>query len=156
MLAARKFDRRQSFVITAVWRLRPMRRRTETDKKVSNAWFRDDLVGEDSEENSKENVGQKDKTIEELFAPDNPETSAVTGETEIAEEIVEDEKADKRDLNKMDSAAKLRSRGKSIQKKRVEVVWEEHDNAPNGWFIFFAVVLVILAVTIWIISTYLE
>lgn len=108
------------------------------NKKSDNAWFQDDLNGKDSPE------------IE--FQDDEREDEIIAGEEELAENA-EDEK---RDLSKMDSAAKLRRRGKSVQKKRVEIVWEEHDNAPNGWFIFFAVILVALAVAIWIISTYLE
>jgi ribosomal protein L40E len=104
------------------------------NKKVESDWFQDKPVEEEFE------------TEDEIIADKEPDV----------DEIAEDEKAEKRDLSKMDSAAQLRRRGKSIQKKRVEVVWEEHDNAPNGWFIFFAVVLTILAVVIWIISTYLE
>ncbi|MEO6588701.1 MAG: zinc ribbon domain-containing protein [Pyrinomonadaceae bacterium] len=130
------------------------------NKKISKAWFRDGLVGENSEETAKENYTQKDKTIEELFTADNHETAAAKIDdaksgTEAAE-VEKVEKAEKRELSKMDSAANLRRRRKSVQKKRVEIVWEEHDNAPNGWFIFFAVILVGLAVTIWVISTYLE
>ncbi len=124
------------------------------NKKVSNAWFRDDLVGEQPKEISKQTASLKDEPDEAIIT-DKDETAHIA-ETENDTEIVEEEKAEKRDLSKMDSAANLRRRGKSIQKKRVEVVWEEHDNAPNGWFIFFAVVLTGLAVTIWVISTYLQ
>jgi ribosomal protein L40E len=113
------------------------------NKKVENDWFQDEPVEEEF------------KTEDEIIADEETDAEE-NSEFSETEEIAEDEKAEKRDLSKMDSAAQLRRRGKSIQKKRVEIVWEEHDNAPNGWFIFFAVVLTILAVVIWIISTYLE
>lgn len=124
------------------------------NKKVGNAWFRDDPTGEKSKENINKTGSLKDEPVEPVIDERNETANIV--ETEDDAEIVAEDKAEKRDLSKMDSAAKLRSRGKSVQKKRVEIVWEEHDNAPNGWFIFFAVILVILAVTIWIISTYLQ
>lgn len=111
------------------------------NKKIENDWFQDEPVEEEFESKG-ELIADKKLDVEE--------------NSEAAEEIADDETAEKRDLSKMDSAANLRRRGKSVQKKRVEIVWEEHDNAPNGWFIFFAVLLTILAVAIWIISTYLE
>ncbi len=121
------------------------------NKKTSDAWFRDELVEEDKPDLEFQNDKREDELIadEEIKIEESPEQ-------EFDDETAEDEKAEKRDLSTMDSAAKLQRRGKSVQKKRVEIVWEEHDNAPNGWFIFFALVLTILAVVIWIISTYLE
>ncbi len=122
------------------------------NKKVSNAWFRNDLVETDSEDVEFENDRFDEQEI--IEEKDKIEAEKDT-EFEAGEENGEDEKAEKRDLSKMKSAANLR-REKSVQKKRVEIVWEEHDNAPNGLFIFFAIVLTILALVIWIISTYLE
>ncbi len=147
------FDRRLCFVTVAVRRSRPMRRCSENNnQKASNAWFQDDLVKDETEEGEFQNDEREDK----LIADEDIIQAAETSELKSGEDTAEDEKEEKRDLSKMDSAANLRRRGKSVQKKRVEIVWEEHDNAPNGWFIFFAVVLTILAVIIWIISTYLE
>lgn len=76
---------------------------------------------------------------------------AVNGELKGAENSNNEKAAEG-----LKSAASMRRRGKPVQKKRVEIVWEEHDNAPNGWFILVAVGLTILAVAIWIVSTYLE
>lgn len=123
------------------------------NKTVSNEWFRDDLVETDSENAEFED----DRSDEQEIIEDKVEFEAENDtEREAGVEIgEEDEKAEKRDLSKMKSAANLR-REKSVQKKRVEIVWEEHDNAPNGLFIFFAIILTILALVIWIISTYLE
>jgi hypothetical protein len=46
---------------------------------------------------------------------------------------------------KLKSAASLRRKSKSFQNKKVEIVWEEHENAPNIWFIAVTVVLTIVA-----------
>lgn len=117
------------------------------NKKTGNAWFKDELVAEDRQDLEFQDDESEDELIadgEEFETPENPKLE------------VDDDRAEERDLSKLESAANLRRRGKSVQKKRVEIVWEEHDNAPNGWFIFFAVVLTILAFVIWIISAYLE
>jgi len=47
---------------------------------------------------------------------------------------------------KLKSAATMRRRSKSFQPKRVEIIWEEHENAPNGWFIAVAIFLTLFAV----------
>jgi len=46
---------------------------------------------------------------------------------------------------KLKSAATMRRRSKSFQPKRVEIIWEEHENAPNGWFIAAAIFLTLFA-----------
>ncbi len=46
---------------------------------------------------------------------------------------------------KLKSAASLRKKSKVIQKKKVEIIWEEHENAPNVWFILAAILLTIFA-----------
>ena len=43
------------------------------------------------------------------------------------------------------SAAAMRRKSKSFQPKRIEVIWEEHENPPNGWFILVAIVLTLFA-----------
>jgi hypothetical protein len=48
----------------------------------------------------------------------------------------------------LESAAAIRKKTKSIQPKKVEVIWEEHDNAPNVWFVLVAIFLTIVAVVI--------
>ena len=47
---------------------------------------------------------------------------------------------------KLKSAATMRRRSKSFQPKRVEIIWEEHENSPNGWFIAVAIFLTLFAV----------
>ena len=119
-------------------------------QKLSSDWFKDDLV----EEKQTEIVSEKIETkIAEPVKTVEPEKAV---EPEVFEEKTSEPKTEKRDLSKMDSAANLRRREKSLQKKRVEVVWEEHDNAPNGWFIFIAILLAGLAFGIWFVAKSLE
>lgn len=49
---------------------------------------------------------------------------------------------------KLKSAATMRRKSKSYQPKRIEVIWEEHENAPNVWFILAAIVLTLGAVAV--------
>lgn len=57
---------------------------------------------------------------------------------------------------KLKSAASLRKRPKSVQKKRVEIVWEEPESAPNAWFVLVGVLLTLFAVGIWLLAMYLK
>lgn len=57
---------------------------------------------------------------------------------------------------KLKSAAAMRRKSKSIQPKRVEIVWEEHDNPPNGWFIAAAVFLTLFAAGVLYLAVYLK
>lgn len=56
---------------------------------------------------------------------------------------------------KLKSAASLRKKPKSIQKKRVEIVWEEQENTPNVWFLAVALFLSLFALGIWLLAVYL-
>ena len=60
------------------------------------------------------------------------------------------------DQAKLKSAANLRRKAKSFQRKTVEVVWEEPENAPNKWFPIFAVVLILVVVGIYYLAMYLK
>jgi len=54
------------------------------------------------------------------------------------------------------SAAAMRRKSKTIQPKRIEVFWEEHENAPNGWFILVAILLTLTAAGILYLAMYLK
>jgi len=56
----------------------------------------------------------------------------------------------------LESAAALRKKPKNFQRKKVEVVWEEHENAPNVWFILVAVVLTIFVAVVLYLALYLR
>ncbi|MDQ2746456.1 MAG: zinc ribbon domain-containing protein [Acidobacteriota bacterium] len=57
---------------------------------------------------------------------------------------------------KLKSAASLRRKSKIYQPKRVEVTWEEHENAPNGWFILAALTLTLFAGVVFYLAIYLK
>lgn len=52
------------------------------------------------------------------------------------------------EMPELQSAASLRKKSKTFQPKKIAVSWEEHQNAPNIWFILTAVFLTILAAVI--------
>lgn len=57
---------------------------------------------------------------------------------------------------KMKSAANLRRQAKSFQRKTVEVVWEEPEDAPNKWFPIVAIILILLVVGIFYLAMSLK
>jgi hypothetical protein len=57
---------------------------------------------------------------------------------------------------KLKSAANLRRKAKSYQRKPVEVVWEEPDQAPNKWFPLVAVILLLFVLLIFYLAMYLK
>ena len=60
------------------------------------------------------------------------------------------------DQAKLKSAANMRRKAKSFQRKTVEVVWEEPENAPNKWFPLVAIFLILLVVGIYYLAMYLK
>ncbi len=54
------------------------------------------------------------------------------------------------------SAATMRRKSKVIEPKKVEVIWEEHENASGGWFILAALVLTLFAVGVFYLASYLK
>ena len=106
-------------------------------KNVSNAWFREDLTK--TEENGNKSLQQKEsvnsKEIIEAPIPEPPKNDADT---------------------KLKSAAAMRRKSKIYQPKKTEIVWEEHDNPPNGWFIAAAIALTLLAAGIFYLAMYLK
>ena len=66
---------------------------------------------------------------------------------------VEGDNPNKGDLK---TAASLRKKPKNLGNKRVEVVWEEHEGAPNVWFIIGAVIFTILGAVLFYIAMYLK
>lgn len=100
-----------------------------------------------------ENVNSaEEKTIEE-----KPETNS-----KIAVDTIENQapkiekKASVSEQTKLKTAASLRRQSKSLERKTVEVVWEEHDDAPNILFISGAVFLTLVAAAILFLAMYLK
>lgn len=57
---------------------------------------------------------------------------------------------------KLKSAAALRNKARRVKPKKVEIIWEEHENAPNVWFIAVAVLLLIFTIIIYYIAMILK
>jgi predicted nucleic acid-binding Zn ribbon protein len=94
----------------------------------------------------------EDETIVELAE----EKQTVGEEIHVRKKSEKLEKPDAHDKTKLESAAALRRKSKSLQSKTVEVIWEEHEDAPNAWFISVAVALTILAAAILFLAMYLK
>lgn len=54
------------------------------------------------------------------------------------------------------SAASMRRKPKTIQRKRVEISWQEPESAPNLWFILAAVLLTVFAFVLWFLASSLK
>ena len=54
------------------------------------------------------------------------------------------------------SAAAMRRQAKSVESKTIALVWEQQNDAPNGWFISAAIVLTLFAVGILFLAMYLK
>ena len=95
--------------------------------------------------------------LREKIAENGKKEKAELRETSTLERI-SDESIPKPDIKeevKMDSAATQR-KSATFQKKTVEVVWEEHENAPNGLFIAVALILALFAAGVLLLAMYLE
>ncbi len=82
---------------------------------------------------------------------------------QIKQTIVEEETVDRsitqssiETETNLKSAAAMRRKSKTIQPKRIEVVWEEHENAPNGWFILAAILLTLTVAGVLYLAIYLK
>lgn len=82
------------------------------------------------------------------------ENAFVTKPATVEEsKIVEAPKTEEPQLK---SAATMRRKSKIVEPKQVEVIWEEHENAPNLWFILAALLLTAFAVAIYYVASYLK
>lgn len=78
--------------------------------------------------------------------PPDVQPNVLTDETE--KPLVKSDPAKETNLK---SAASLRKKTKIVQKKTVEISWQEYENAPNLWFVLTAIVLfVFVAVIVWL------
>jgi len=73
------------------------------------------------------------------------EVREISVENPIAQPI---EKLNSSGETKLKTAATMRGKPKIIQPKKIEVIWKEHENTPNIWFIFVAVFLTIVSAII--------
>ncbi len=92
------------------------------------------------------NEGSEKNAVDETIERNEPENTIIE---EPAKPIAAEE-------TKLKSAASLRRKSKSFQNKKVEIVWEEHENAPNVWFISVSVVLTIVALIVLFLAVQLK
>lgn len=119
----------------------------KADKLVSDGWLKADLS---------ENNDFKTTKLKPAEIADKPIEKPTVGE--LLEKI-EDNPAEKtvsRTDAKMNSAASLRRKAKSFQRKKVEIVWEEPENAPNKWFPIVAIGLILFVAFIFYLAMYLK
>jgi hypothetical protein len=105
-----------------------------------------------------ESVLEKENAVksslrENIIENKNGDSSKQTNKLDIAD--VTGKPIEKPEVE-LKSAASMRRKSKIIQPKRVEIIWEEHENAPNAWFILVAVVLTIFAAVILYLATILK
>ncbi len=101
----------------------------------------------------RENIIENGKNVNQTKLKNKLENESVLV-GEIAEKQLS--KPDIQPESKLKSAAALRKKPKDIQKKKTEIIWEEHENAPNIWFISVAVVLMIFVAVILYLALYLK
>lgn len=132
----------------------PEPEKNNNKKEVSSVWFESDLAV-----NSDLKTTQlKKETIEKI--EDKPIEKPIEKPTitEFLEQTAEktSEKPLIREDAKLKSAANLRRKAKIYQKKTVEVVWEEPENAPNKWFPIVAILLILFVVGIFYLAMYMK
>ena len=110
----------------------------ENNDAASDAWFREELAEEAAEEKSAEEEAAEEQNVDEH------ETKNVVRPKGL------------RESKRLRSAAALRRKAKTVQRKKFEtVVWEEHEN-PSGLFILVAVVVALLTAAIFWLAIYLK
>ncbi len=99
----------------------------------------DEIIEDDAEVNKNEPVISENK--------------AKTSEEEI--KIQDDMDAEKEEKPKLKTAAAMRRTPKRIQKKRVEIVWDEPQSPPNIWFLIATLIFALLSVGLWFVAKHL-
>lgn len=107
-------------------------------------------------DNGSSTIAQSQKYDGKTIVETTEEKQTVGEEIRVRKKSENLEKPNVQDKTKLKSAAALRRKSKSLQPKTVEVVWEEHENAPNIWFLTVAIALTILVVAILLLATYFK
>ncbi len=107
---------------------------------VSDAWFNDELSG----------TGRRDTN---KLTPPEPEPSSEPEPTQTDKPIP---KPGIYEEAKLRTAASMRRKGKSIERKSVEVVWEAPEVMPGARFILAALSLTLVVVLIYFAAAYFK
>ncbi len=125
-------------------------------KPVSDARFQSEL--KEYSDLKTENIDLKTTQLREETV-EKVELKPIAKPTEELLEKIEAKPFEKPSMledAKLKSAANLRRKAKSFQRKTVEVVWEEPENAPNKWFPLVAILLILFVVGIFYLAMYLK
>ena len=120
---------------------------------VSSGWFRENIADEEA----KIKEAEKSKITSKLDAEvvekiDKPIEKPI--DLPIEKPIEKPKVVEK---TKLKSAAEMRRKARTLKKNRVEeVVWEEHENAPNGWFMMVALILILIAAGLFFVAVYMK
>lgn len=111
-------------------------------QEISDVWLRGDIAVDSGTEHIKreEISGRNVKT-------------AVRG-NDLEKDLENFQK--KSGESELKSAASLRVKAKQPQTKKIEIKWEEYDNAPNIRFVGGAVILAIFTLLIFVLAMYLR
>lgn len=109
--------------------------------KVSDAWLKDDLVADGGLATTKLDRTKADEAEQAIAKPSDEalQTDAVA-EPEV----------------KLRPASKMRRKPKTIQRKTVEIEWEEHDGGPNKLFPLVAFLITLAVIGIYFLAEYMK
>ena len=118
---------------------------TNREDEASDAWFGETLISEGPQEELQE---------PEAVEPERPEL--------LAREIDAETKPDAGDMDPihhslpveggLKSAAAIRRKPKTFQRREVEVVWEDHKDPPTSRFILVTLLLVLFTIAVFLIA----
>lgn len=113
--------------------------KSQTRSAANDAWFRADIVESKKLETTRLDKGKKKK--KETPVEEKPTGDAIP-KAGIAEE------------SGLRTAASLRRKGKTIERKDVEVIWEEPEPGPNLKFILATLVMLLVVIVIYLVASY--
>ncbi len=152
-------------------------------ESVSSGWFRENIATEEQTEKAKDTTKLRSFPIEDLdqpiakpsdskieksirkptgklFDPSTLKTEDLKNDVQIVKPLdtVIDKPIERtEEETKLRSAAAMRRKAKIVEKKRVEeVIWEEHENAPNGWFLLVALILIAIAAGLFFFAVFVK
>ncbi len=113
--------------------------KSQTRSAANEAWFRAEMVESKKLETTRLDKKKKKETVVDEKTVD--ETAPKPG---IAEEA------------KLRTAASLRRKGKTIERRDIQVVWEEPEPGPNLKFIVATLIMLLLVAGIYLAAAYLK
>ncbi len=128
-----------------------------TRDAVSDAWFKGEIV---KKEGRRETTKLKPTStvVEPIAAEPEPKSEEAAEPVAVSEPAAEKAipKPGIHEEAKLKTAASLRRKGKLIERRTVEVVWEEPASSPGARFILGALLMTLLVVLIFLAAGYLK